>query len=321
MDIIRTTDIKRMSSGNQYDLTPFRETKTKIDSGDGYMLELEEMKLGNVYVGQAKYVTQDSRLIRVTALEDCIISHFAFSGKSLTIAENQEVEMDDNQFSLFYKNGEQTHLLSPTGKGYGHFFQVTFPRTALPMLFVKDSRFLNDFCERIENGRTSQWAGINLFITPDIRKLIYEMSNAPYKGDLKILFLEAKLMELFVIQINAFDKADYRLTTRLKRGDKERICAVKEFLDNNMEATFTLVELAHRVGINQTKLKSGFKQLFGTTVFSYLTDLRMEKARQLIVNENMYIGEVADRVGYQHPHHFAAAFKRKFGYCPSMLKC
>lgn len=74
------------------------------------------------------------------------------------------------------------------------------------------------------------------------------------------------------------------------------------------------------VGINQTKLKSGFKQLFGTTVFGYLTDIRMEKARLLILSEKKNVGEVADLVGYQHPHHFAAAFKRKFGYSPGKLK-
>lgn len=321
MNVLRQTEINRISSSQLYDSLPFSEMKIEIDNGDEYNMELDEIKLGYIYIGQGKYFARNSRIINVSAKSDCIISHFCFSGKSLTSAENNEIEMDNNEFSLFYKKAEQVnHLIQPTAKGGGHFFQVTIPKEILPKLYVEDSPFMNTFCNEIENGRSSHWAGKNLNITPDIKKLIYEMSNTPYQGYLKKLYLEAKLLELFVHQISAFDNTDYLILSKLKPGDKDRIYAVKDYLDSNINTNLTMIELAHMVGINQTKLKSGFKQLFGTTVFGYLTDIRMEKARLLILSENKNVGEVADLVGYQHPHHFAAAFKRKFGYSPGKLK-
>jgi AraC-like DNA-binding protein len=60
--------------------------------------------------------------------------------------------------------------------------------------------------------------------------------------------------------------------------------------------------------------------LFGTTVFGYLTDIRMQEARRLLVDEKLYVGEVAERMGYQQPHHFTAAFKRKFGVLPKKIR-
>jgi AraC family transcriptional regulator, transcriptional activator of the genes for pyochelin and ferripyochelin receptors len=67
------------------------------------------------------------------------------------------------------------------------------------------------------------------------------------------------------------------------------------------------------------KLKQGFRQLFGTTMFGYLHDYRMEMARNLLLEGNMSITTVANTVGYSHLRHFSAAFKRKFGITPG--KC
>ena len=39
----------------------------------------------------------------------------------------------------------------------------------------------------------------------------------------------------------------------------------------------------------------------------------MRTAKQLLVEEKLLVGDVSDRVGYNHPHHFAAAFRKKFG--------
>ena len=64
-------------------------------------------------------------------------------------------------------------------------------------------------------------------------------------------------------------------------------------------------------------LRRGFKQLFGMTVVGYLTQQRIEQAEQTLRMGNCTVAEVANRVGYAHLGHFAAAFKRHFGITPS----
>ncbi|MDB9384626.1 helix-turn-helix transcriptional regulator [Nodularia spumigena CS-584] len=58
--------------------------------------------------------------------------------------------------------------------------------------------------------------------------------------------------------------------------------------------------------MNERKLKQGFRQIFGTTVFGYLHDHRMEQAKQMLAEQKLSVAEVAHAVGYSHLSHFAS---------------
>jgi len=46
----------------------------------------------------------------------------------------------------------------------------------------------------------------------------------------------------------------------------------------------------------------------------------MTQAKKMLLNGSMNVSEVSDLVGYKNPRHFSAAFKRKYGMIPSVLK-
>jgi AraC-like DNA-binding protein len=81
-----------------------------------------------------------------------------------------------------------------------------------------------------------------------------------------------------------------------------------------------LPELARSVGLNEFKLKVGFRVLFGASVFGYLRTQRMDRARRLLAHRELSVTEVAAHVGYQNPSKFAAAFRKHFGFPPSALR-
>ena len=87
-----------------------------------------------------------------------------------------------------------------------------------------------------------------------------------------------------------------------------------------MQSPCSLIELVELSGLNDFKLKRGFKELFGTTVFGYLFDLRIERAQEMLREGKQSIAEISFHIGYKNPQHFTAAFKRKFGYLPSEIK-
>jgi len=91
----------------------------------------------------------------------------------------------------------------------------------------------------------------------------------------------------------------------------------REILLYQLENPPSLLELAAMVGVSVRTLKRGFPELFGKTVFGYLTDRRMEWAEKLLQQGNLSVTEVANLVGYSNPGHFAAAFKRRFCVTPS----
>lgn len=78
----------------------------------------------------------------------------------------------------------------------------------------------------------------------------------------------------------------------------------------------TIKELALHVGLNEYRLKAGFKEVYHNTIYGFVMDTRLNHARRMLDQFNMSVGEVAFEIGYQNPSHFIAAFKRKFGVTP-----
>ena len=158
--------------------------------------------------------------------------------------------------------------------------------------------------------------------TPEMLTILHKIINCPYQGDLRRLYLESKLLELIVLKLAQLQQEEPLPQTgiRLKADDIEQIHRARDILVQNLQQPPSLTELARLVEINDFKLKRGFRQVFGTTVFGYLYQCRMEKAQQLLENGADSIAQVAQVVGYASPSQFSAAFKRKFGLSPRTYK-
>ena len=90
----------------------------------------------------------------------------------------------------------------------------------------------------------------------------------------------------------------------------------KDIIITNMAEPPTLQELSEAIGLSLKKLKEGFKQIYGDTVYSFLFDYKMEVARKLLESGDHNVNEVGLKVGYSTSSHFIAAFKKKFGTTP-----
>lgn len=154
-------------------------------------------------------------------------------------------------------------------------------------------------------------------ITPNMRLALEQILNCPYQGKLKQIYLESKSLELLVLLVDQFrtESSEITLKTGLHPDDVHRIYQAKQILIEKMDNPPSLITLAHQVGLNDRKLKQGFRQVFKTTVFGYLHHCRMEKAQQLL-RQQQSIAIVAASVGYASPTAFNAAFRRKFGIPP-----
>lgn len=82
----------------------------------------------------------------------------------------------------------------------------------------------------------------------------------------------------------------------------------------------SLVDLAHQAGTNEFILKKGFKELFGTTVFGFWNDAKMEQAKLLLTEQSMNVGEVSHYIGYKNQRPVQPHLKRSSGVLPSRYK-
>jgi AraC family transcriptional activator of pyochelin receptor len=82
----------------------------------------------------------------------------------------------------------------------------------------------------------------------------------------------------------------------------------------------SLAQISRHCTQNEFKVKRGFKQLFGTTVFGYVRKKRMDQAAFLLKRRGYTVNEVADILGYEQPHNFSVAFKNYTGTYPSTVR-
>lgn len=96
--------------------------------------------------------------------------------------------------------------------------------------------------------------------------------------------------------------------------------SVREWLSNDGDANLTISDLARRAGTNSTKLKSGFKLLYGMTIFDYRHRYRMNRAVELLADPSVQIARVASLLGYRYQASFTTACKDHFGISPKELR-
>lgn len=157
--------------------------------------------------------------------------------------------------------------------------------------------------------------------SPHLSLIAEQIKQCPYSGKLQRMFLEGKAYELLVHHLDAAEKVEKRVRaeSKLNTGDIQCLHYAREILTRTWREPPGLLELARLVGLNDYKLKLGFKQLFGTTVFGYVRGLRMSEARKLLEQGKANVSEAAVMVGYHNISHFASLFRKTFGYNPSEI--
>jgi len=251
---------------------------------------------------------------------DMVTLFFNIKGKT-TINNphfDKPFELGKYQHNLFY---------SPTGEGtlkndelYINSFLVQFTKAAFLRITEGADDALKRFGDNVMNGKAVALSPTSLFMDIDMLNGINAVVDCKYQSGLKKMFLLSKSIELLVLQAGAYNRAKDSGPKFLKTEyDKERIIYAREILIRRMDRPPGLSELAKAAGINEYKLKKGFKETFGNTVFGYLAETRLELAKNDLLEKKKSVSEIAFELGYSSVQHFSNAFKKKFGISPGKL--
>jgi AraC family transcriptional regulator, transcriptional activator of the genes for pyochelin and ferripyochelin receptors len=154
-------------------------------------------------------------------------------------------------------------------------------------------------------------------ISPMMLQVLQQILYCPYQSITQQLYLESKALELLALQFTCLE-ADVSTPKQpsLKSRELERVQYAKEILVQNLNKPPSLKQLTHQTGLSDRALQQGFRYLFGTTVFGYFHNYRLEQAQYLLHQLHATVGQVATQVGYRNPEAFSTAFRRKFGINP-----
>lgn len=155
-------------------------------------------------------------------------------------------------------------------------------------------------------------------ITAPMQMVLHQIRHCPYTGITKQFYLESKAWELVTLCLHDILSQEQSSVSAssLKPADIERTYHARDILLQHFDRPPTLPELARQSQINDCALKQGFRQVFGTTVFGYLHNYRLDCARQLLDQCTKTVIGVAHAVGFASRSSFARAFRKKFGVNP-----
>ena len=152
---------------------------------------------------------------------------------------------------------------------------------------------------------------------PMISVVLNQMAQQSVHESMHNLYLRAKVFELMSLYFNKDKEMDVEQCPFLV-DDKniKKIRRAKDIIISRMTEPPTLNDLAIEVEISLKKLKEGFKQVYGASVYVFLLDYKMQVSKRLLSSGNYNVNEVALKIGYSTATHFINAFKKKFGTTP-----
>ncbi len=201
-----------------------------------------------------------------------------------------------------------------------NYFLVVLSKEYYFHLINQDSVLHADFVEEIKNGKYTSISAKDLLVSHEMRHIINDIVECRKTGEIKRLYTEAKILELLMLQMEQIQNDQSGEMNTFTPAEQEKIEHARDLLDENFVNPPVLPVLSRMVALNEFKLKRGFKAYFGTTIYSYVTRLRMERARHLLIDKKMTVREVTYEVGFKHQSHLSEAFKKYFGILPSEIK-
>ena len=194
--------------------------------------------------------------------------------------------------------------------------------TTLSSLLTRVSEPLSAYppwlAEMLEGGRKTPMQRV-YFLEDAHRDAIWSCFHLPVAGSLLGHWMSAKFDELLCIGLQIL-KNSRNLANRdpvdLDQPFGEKIRRARAILGTDYAKPPRLPLLARQLGISETRLKSGFKLMNGTTVMQYTLNKRIEAARLLLKENRHTISEIGSIVGYEDHAAFSRAFRRYCGCTP-----
>jgi AraC family transcriptional activator of pyochelin receptor len=197
------------------------------------------------------------------------------------------------------------------------------PKTTLVSLLISIEKFHSLFSKEsgyipfLSNENSNRKFYDDTEIKPTVAVVLHQIINSNINSSIRELYVKGKIYELLSLHFQKEESTDAEYCPFLV--DEQNVLKIrkaKEIIISRMSEPPSLQELALEIGLNLKKLKEGFKQIYGDTVYSFLFDYKMEHARKLLESNQFNVNEVGSQVGYSTASHFIAAFKKKFGTTP-----
>ena len=280
------------------DISSFSETK--IENG---FVVLRTKNDSDILVSKKKDVNKD-----------VIQFHFCLKGQTSFIFNqgNYTFQVQENHSMLLY-NPQKPLPINVELTPETWMISILISIAKFHSLFSSDANHISFLSP--ENSSKKYYD--NLPFTSSIAVVLSQILQARVHDSMKSLYFKGKIYELLSLYFNKNDDSSIEQCPFLiDEQNVQKIRNAKDIILDRMTDPPSLDALALEIGLPLKKLKQGFKQVYGDTVFAYLLEHKMQEARRMLDSQKYNVNEVGLKLGYSTSSHFIAAFKKKYGTTP-----
>nr|WP_297915524.1 AraC family transcriptional regulator [uncultured Allomuricauda sp.] len=266
------------------------------------------------YVLKIQNDTEDKALVEREIDSSFVQFHFCLKGSSQFLFNQGSYQLAvTEENSLLLYNTQKDLPLNLILQPNSWLLSVVMTIRKFHSLFSSEAGYIpflsDDFAEKKYYSQE--------VVSPAIAVVLSQLMSYNLHPFMKELYLKGKVYELISLYFNKAQDADLEQCPFLADEDNvRRIKMAKEIIIARMSEPPTLSELSEEIGLSLKKLKEGFKQIYGDSVFGFLFDYKMDYARKMLETGKHNVNEVGLKVGYSTASHFIASFKKKYGTTP-----
>lgn len=204
------------------------------------------------------------------------------------------------------------------------YLSFSFPPTFLQQFTAQSTKTSRpSFLEKVLQFKHKSSFTRTLPLCGKIRNVLDPLLNNQFTGSLENVFINAQIQVLFLYSLDCMlkPKATQTFECKFLTSEESRasIVRARDILLDHICDPITIRDLSKKVAINECYLKKGFKAIFGTTIFDFYQNQRMEHAKYLLYEKSMSVTDVSSMLGYSSISHFSTAFKKFTGIKPCEL--
>ena len=152
----------------------------------------------------------------------------------------------------------------------------------------------------------------------NIEHIFSELYELPEQ--VRIPYLKIKILEMLLFLSTQEIPESGGERPYFYKTQVDKIKSMKEFLTEDITRHYTLEQLSERFDFPLTSMKLCFKGVYGTSVYAYMKDYRMNAAALMLRQSDVNIVDIANQVGYDNASKFSAAFKSVMGMTPAAYR-
>lgn len=221
-------------------------------------------------------------------------------------------------FSLSFTPHVLTRAIFEENKEY-QTFDIHFSFDFLISIGI-DYKTLDTFLKKVQHRQPAELSPFPHPCPGEMVDAVDAVLHNSYSAKAQPYLLECKVKEILISALETLGRSELTLPIAIRPYDIEKLYEAKTFIDESLPEWPTPEMICKHTGLNELKLKIGFRYLFNITPYEYYRRLKLKEAKRLLLEGKESITSVAYMTGYDHLSSFSREFKKEFGYTPGYFK-